>query len=126
MAPRAMLLATNTLAATRGGAVGGEGVGVGIGAGVGAGGVSLGVADTVAVGLGDGAELDALGVPQAASNTGAMRVSSTFLVIRCLPRAGEGAEGVGEMPPPRRWKPSHGIAWVQESCSRARYSSPQR
>ena len=69
-----MLLATKTLGAAGGGA----GVDVGIAVGVG---VALAVADTVAVGLGDGAEPAVLGVPQAASNTGAMRARSTFLVI---------------------------------------------
>ena len=88
-----MLLATKTLGAMRGAGVAGagvagagvgEGVAVGVGAGVG---VALGVAATVAVGLVDGAEPAALGVPQAASNTGAMRVSSSFLVTCCLPRS---------------------------------------
>src|ERR1700737_4571981 len=101
-----MWLATNTLGATRGGPVGGAGVGVGIAVGVGVGsGVALGVADTVAVGLGDGAELAALGVPQAASNTGAMNISSTFLVTCCLPRSREGAERErGTRSLPRRGK----------------------
>jgi len=87
-----MLFATKTLGAMGGagvagggvaGAEVGDGVGVGVGSGVG---VTVTVADTVAVGLVDGAELAALGVPQAASNTGAMRVSSSFLVTCCLPR----------------------------------------
>jgi hypothetical protein len=82
-----MLLATKTLGATCGGAVAGAGVGVETAVGVGSGvGVALGEADTVAAGLVDGAELAALGVPQAASNTGAMRVSRNFLVISWLPR----------------------------------------
>lgn len=82
------MLATKTLGAMRGAGVAGAGVGVGIAVGVGDGvGVGLGVADIVAVGLVDGAELAALGVPQAASNTGAMRVSSSFLVTYCLPRS---------------------------------------
>jgi hypothetical protein len=79
-----MLLAVKTLGATRGGAVAGAGVGVGTGVGVGVGsgvGVALGVGDTVAVGLAEGAELATLGVPQAASTMGAMRASSSFLVI---------------------------------------------
>ena len=100
-----MLLATKTLGATRGGAVGGTGVGVGAGVGVGSGvALGLGVADTVAVGLADGAELAALGVPQAASNTGAMRVSSTFLAIRWLPRSGKGRKGAGDVPPSAGWE----------------------
>src|SRR2546423_12848294 len=71
-----MLLATKTVGVT------GDGVGAGVGAAVGIGvGVALGVADTVAVGAVDGAE-PAAGVPQAASNAGAIKVSSTFLVIR--------------------------------------------
>src|SRR2546430_17189870 len=70
-----MLFATRTVGATRGGA----GVGVGIAVGVG---VALAVADTVAVGLVDGAEPATPGVPQAASNAGAIKVNSTFLVIR--------------------------------------------
>src|ERR1700732_4323041 len=91
-----MLLATNTLGATCGGEVAGAAVGVGIAVGVGSGvAVGLGVAATVAAGLEDGAELAVLGVPQAASTTGAMMASSTFLVIRCLPRTREGAEGAG-------------------------------
>src|ERR1700686_401131 len=119
-----MLLATKTLGATRGGAVGGTGVGVGGGVGVGVGsGVGLGVADTVAVGLGDGAELAALGVPQAASNTGAISVSRAFLVICCLPRSEKGRRGRGTCPLPRRGKPRlPAFARLQESCSRARYS----
>src|SRR5207302_10850191 len=82
-APRAMLLATNTLAAAGGGAGVGVGVAVGVGAGVG---VALAVADAVAVGLVAGAGPAALVVPQAASNTGAMKVNSTFMVICCSPR----------------------------------------
>src|SRR5438132_13318030 len=76
-----MLLATKTLAAAGGGA----GVGVGIAVGVGVG-VALGVANNVAVGLVAGAGPAALVVPQAASNTGAMKVNSTFMVICCSPR----------------------------------------
>jgi len=87
-----MLLATKTVGVTGGGV--GAGVGVAVGVGVG---VALGVADTVAAGLVDGAEPATPGVPQAASNAGAIKVSSTFLVIRSSPRS-------------------------QESCSRARYS----
>src|SRR5438105_6331777 len=97
-----MLFATKTVGVTRGGA----GVGVGIAVGVG---VALGVAGTVAAGLVDGAEPAAPGVPQAASKTGAMRVSSIFLVIG-FTSVSRGAEGAGEVPPPRWWKPSHGIA----------------
>src|ERR1700694_503686 len=105
-----MLLATKTLGAARGGAGVGVGIGVGVGSGVG---VALGVADTVAVGLADGAELAALGVPQAASNSGAMKVSSTFFVICCLPRVlRRGRKGRGEVPPPRRWKPSRDICML--------------
>ena len=70
-----MLLATKMVGVARGGA----GVGVGIAVGVGVG-VALAVADTVAVGAVGGAEPTA-GVPQAASNAGAIKVSSTFLVI---------------------------------------------
>src|SRR5205823_10937437 len=72
-----MLFATKTVGVTRGGA----GVGVGIAVGVGVG-VALAVADTVAVGLVDGAEPATPGVPQAATNAGAIKVNSTFLVIR--------------------------------------------
>jgi hypothetical protein len=75
-----MLLATKTLGET------GVGMGIAVGVGVGVG-VALEVADIVAVGLFGGAELAALGVPQAASNTGAMRTSSSFLVICCSPRS---------------------------------------
>src|SRR2546423_15538615 len=71
-----MLLATKTVGAAGGGAGGGVGVAVGVGVGV-----VLGVADTVAVGAVDGAE-PAAGVPQAASNAGAIKVSSTFLITR--------------------------------------------
>ena len=71
-----MLLATKTVGVTGGDA--GVGVGVAVGVGVG---VVLGVADTVAAGAVDGAE-PAAGVPQAASNAGAIKVSSSFLVIR--------------------------------------------
>src|SRR5437868_15402274 len=103
-----MLLATKTLAATRGGAVAGAVVAVGIGVGVAVGvAVALGVAYTVAVGLVDGAELATPGVPQAASNTGAMKANSAFLVI-FLPRSRERGGRGGEVPPPRRWKPSRG------------------
>jgi len=63
-------------------------VGVGDGDGVGDGvGVALGVAITVAVGLVDGAELAALGVPQAASTIGATRASNSFLVTSYLLRS---------------------------------------
>src|SRR5438477_5571006 len=89
-----MLLATKTVGATGGGAGVGVGVAVAVGSGVG---VALAVAETVAVGTVDGAGPATLGVPQAASNAGAIKVSSTFLVIRSSPRS-------------------------QESCSRARYS----
>ena len=71
-----MLFATKTVGVTRGGA----GVGVGIAVGVGVG-VALAVADTVAVGLVDGAEPATPGVPQAASNVGAIKVSSNFLIF---------------------------------------------
>src|SRR3989475_7656009 len=70
-----MLFATKTVGVTRGGA----GVVVGIAVGVG---VALAVADTVAVGLVDGAEPATPGVPQAANNAGAIKVSSSFLIIR--------------------------------------------
>src|SRR3984893_15133113 len=100
-----MLLATNTLGATRGGAVGGAGVGVGTGVGVGSGvAVGVGVADAVATGLVEGTEPAVAGVPQAASNTGAMRASSTFLVIWWLPRSGEGRKGAGDVPPSAGWE----------------------
>src|SRR5438477_13072893 len=71
-----MLFATKTVGATRGGAGGGVGVAVGVG-------MALAVADTVARGLVDGAE-PAAGVPQAASNAGTIKVSSTFLIIRFI------------------------------------------
>jgi hypothetical protein len=100
-----MLLATKTLGATRGGAVAGTGVGVGAGVGVDSGvGLALGGADTVAVGLGDGAELAALGVPHAASNTGAIRVSSTFLVIIGYLDLERGRKGAGDVPPSAGWE----------------------
>src|SRR5438552_5262423 len=114
-----MLLATKTLGAT-GGAVAGAAVGVGIAVGVGAG--VTGVAYALAVGLVDGAEPATPVVPQAARNIGAMSVSSSLLAM-CLPRSKEGAEGAGDLPLPRGWKPPFGVACLQESCSRARYST---
>jgi hypothetical protein len=114
-----MLLATNTLGATRGGAGVGVGVGVGVGSGVG---VALGVADTVAVGLADGAELAALGVPQAASNTGAMKVSSTFFVICVTSVLRRGGRGGGRCPLRGGGSRHATFACLRESCSRARYS----
>src|SRR5438552_430774 len=73
-----MLLATKTVGVARGGAGAGVGVAVGVGAGVG---VALAVADTVAVGTVDGAGPATPGVPQAASNAGATKASSRFLLI---------------------------------------------
>ena len=84
-----MLLATKTLGATGGAGVAGGGVGVE---------VALGVAITVAVGLVEGAELAALGVPQAASTTGAMTVSSALLVISCLVLIKGGGRSGGRAP----------------------------
>src|SRR5437016_8798118 len=74
-----MLFVTKTLGVARGGAGVGVGIAVGVGVGVG---VALAVADSVAVGLVDGAEPATPGVPQAASNAGAIKVSSSFLIIR--------------------------------------------
>src|ERR1700681_199954 len=95
-----MLFGTKMLGATRGGAGAGAGGGVATAVGVGSGvAVGLGVAATVAAGLGDGTELAVLGVPQAASTTGAMMPISTFLVIRCSPRFRErGGRGRGRCP----------------------------
>src|SRR2546423_842455 len=86
-----MLLATKTLDAAGGGA----GVAVGIAVAVG---VALGVADTVAVGLVDGAEPAAPGVPQAASTTGAIKVSRAFLVICSSPLCRKGRRRRGRCP----------------------------
>jgi hypothetical protein len=90
-------LATKTLGAA--------GVDVATGLGVGSGvAVELGVAETVAAGLVDGTDPAVLGVPQAASNTGAMRASSTFLVIAGYLDLERGRKGAGDVPPSAGWE----------------------